>query len=80
MKWALVNPNGSIASQSGGITVTNHATGQTILDFGAASNAKLIEASAGFANDNAARGTVVAGHAAARPRASRAPPETTPAT
>ena len=61
MKWALVNPNGSIASQSGGITVTNHATGQTILHFGSASNAKLIEASAGFANDNAARGTVVAG-------------------
>ena len=61
VKWALVNPNGSIASQSGGITVTNHATGQTILDFGSASNAKLIEASAGFANDTAARGTVIAG-------------------
>ena len=61
MKWALINPNGSIAAQSGGITVTNHATGQTILDFGAASNTKLIEASAGFANDTAARGTVIAG-------------------
>jgi hypothetical protein len=61
VKWALVNPNGSIATQSGGITVTNHATGQTILDFGSASNAKLIEASAGFANDPAARGAVIAG-------------------
>src|SRR6266516_7443598 len=60
-KWVLVNPNGSIASQSGGITVTNHATGQTILDFGSASNTKLIQASAGFANDTGARGTVVAG-------------------
>ncbi|HSP72452.1 MAG TPA: hypothetical protein VLN26_08785 [Gaiellaceae bacterium] len=61
VKWALLNPNGSIAAQSGGITVTAHATGQTVLDFGAASQAKLIEASAGFANDGAARGTVVAG-------------------
>jgi hypothetical protein len=61
VKWALVNPNGSIAAQSGGISVTNHATGQTILDFGSASNAKLIEASAGFANDTAARGAVIAG-------------------
>ena len=61
IKWALVNPNGSIASQSGGITVTNHTTGQTILDFGSASNTKLIEASEGFANDSAARGTIIAG-------------------
>ena len=60
-KRVLVNPNGSIASQSGGITVTNHATGQTILDFGSASNTKLIQASAGFANDPAARGAVIAG-------------------
>jgi hypothetical protein len=61
VKWALVNPNGSIAAQSGGITVTNHATGQTILDFGSASNTKLIQATAGFANDTAARGAVIAG-------------------
>ena len=60
-KWVLLNPNGSISAQSGGITVTNHATGQTILDFGSAVNSKLIEASAGFANDSVARGTVVAG-------------------
>jgi len=61
IKWALVNPNGSIASQSGGITVTNHTTGQTILDFGSASNTKLIQASEGLANDSAVRGTVIAG-------------------
>jgi hypothetical protein len=61
VKWALVNPNGSIAAQSGGISVTNHATGQTILDFGSASNTKLIEASAAFANDTALRGAVIAG-------------------
>lgn len=61
VKWALLNPNGSIAAQSGGISVTAHATGQTVLDFGAASQAKLVEASAGLANDSAARGTVVAG-------------------
>jgi hypothetical protein len=56
-----VNPNGSIAGQSGGITVTTHATGQYILDFGSASNAKLILASAGFANDATVRGVAVAG-------------------
>jgi hypothetical protein len=60
-KWALVNPNGSIAAQSGGITLTQHTTGQYILDLGAALNQQLIEASAGFANDGSERGQVIAG-------------------
>jgi hypothetical protein len=56
-----VNPNGSIAAQSGGITVTTHSTGTYILDFGAAIDQKLILASSGVANDLSARGDVVAG-------------------
>ena len=60
-KWALLNPNGSIAAQSGGVTVTSHATGQTILDFGSAVDGKLIVSSSGLANDSVPRGDVVAG-------------------
>jgi hypothetical protein len=60
-KWVLVNPNGSIAAQSGGITVTQHTTGQYILDLGAALNQQLIQASAGFANDSSERGNIIAG-------------------
>jgi len=60
-KWALVNPNGSIAAQSGGIKVTSHTTGQYILDLGMALNQQLIVASGGFANDGSERGQVIAG-------------------
>jgi hypothetical protein len=60
-KWALVNPNGSIAAQSGGIAVSTHTTGQYILDFGAAVTGKLILANSGFANDVLVRGKLIAG-------------------
>src|SRR5581483_8839906 len=35
-KWVLVNPNGSIAAQSGGISITTHTTGDYIVNFGSA--------------------------------------------
>jgi hypothetical protein len=60
-KWVLVNPNGSIAAQSGGISITTHTTGDYIVNFGSAVDAKLILASPGLANDSGARGDVVAG-------------------
>jgi hypothetical protein len=61
VKWALVKPDGTIASQSGGLTVSSHSAGQYILDFGAAANAKLIIASNGFASDSTPRGSIIAG-------------------
>jgi len=61
VKWALVRPDGTIVQQSGGISVTNHSAGQFVLDFGAATNTKLILASPGLASDGATRGDVVAG-------------------
>jgi hypothetical protein len=61
VKWALVKPDGTIAAQSGGLTITSHATGQYIIDFGGAVNTKLIMASNGFSGDPANRGTVIAG-------------------
>jgi hypothetical protein len=60
VKWALVNPAGTILDQSGGLSVTSHATGSYILDFGSASNNKLIIASSSLAGDAGGRGTVVA--------------------
>jgi hypothetical protein len=60
-QWILVNPNGSIAAQSGGLSITTHTTGTYIVNFGAAVDSKLILASPGVANDNAARGEVIAG-------------------
>ena len=61
MKWALVKPDGTIAAQSGGVTLSSHSAGQYILDFGGAINTKLVVASPGFSNDSNQRGTVVAG-------------------
>ena len=61
VKWALVKPDGTIAAQSGGITLSSHSTGQYIFDFGGAVNTKLILASPGEANDNNTRGVVIAG-------------------
>ncbi|HEY2073409.1 MAG TPA: hypothetical protein VGG88_07535 [Gaiellaceae bacterium] len=60
-KWLLVNPNGSIAAQSGGISITTHSTGTYIINFGSAVDQKLILASPGVANDGGARGDVIAG-------------------
>ena len=61
-KWALVRPDGGIAAQSGGITLTAKPnSGQYILDFGSSVAGKLIVASSGHANDIAFRGVVSAG-------------------
>jgi hypothetical protein len=61
VKWALVKADGTIAQQSGGLTVTNHTAGQYVLDFGTATNTKVIQATAGLAGDATTRGAVVAG-------------------
>ena len=61
VKWALLKPDGTIAAQSGGLTVTSHSLGQYIVDFGGAVNTKLVVASNGFAGDPANRGSVIAG-------------------
>ena len=61
VKWALVKPDGTIAAQSGGVTLSSHSTGQYIFDFGGAINTKLVLASSGFSNDSSQRGAVVAG-------------------
>src|SRR6478672_8674845 len=34
VKWVLVRPDGGIAAQSGGITLSSHTTGQYVLNFG----------------------------------------------
>jgi hypothetical protein len=61
-KWALVRPDGGIAAQSGGVTLTAKPTaGQYILDFGSSVAGKLIVASSGQANDITFRGVVSAG-------------------
>jgi hypothetical protein len=59
-KWALVSPTGTVIASSGGITVTTHSTGETILDFGGAVTGKLILASGSLATDTGGRGSVVA--------------------
>jgi hypothetical protein len=61
VKWALIKADGTIAAQSGGLTVSSHSTGQYILDFGAASNTKLVVASNGLASDSTVRGAIIAG-------------------
>jgi hypothetical protein len=61
-KWALVRPDGGIAAQSGGITLTaKPGAGQYILNFGSAVTGKLIIASSAHANDLTFRGVVSAG-------------------
>jgi hypothetical protein len=67
-KWALVNADGAIVAQSGGISVTSHPSdGQYILDFGSAVTGKLILASAGVLGV-APRGTVMAGPCGGSPQ------------
>ena len=61
VRWALVKPDGTLVAQSGGLTMSSHATGQYIIDFGSATNTKQIVVSSGFAGDSATRGHVIAG-------------------
>lgn len=61
-KWALVRPDGTIVSQSGGITLTaKPQPGEYILDIGSVVTGKLIVASSALASDTAFRGVVSAG-------------------
>jgi len=62
-RWALVRPDGGIAAQSGGITLSAHpSSGTYILNFGSATAGHLILASGAYANDAAdQRGTATAG-------------------
>jgi hypothetical protein len=62
-KWALVRPDGGIVAQSGGITLSAHASsGNYILDFGSAASGKLILTSGGYAGDSSdQRGETTAG-------------------
>jgi hypothetical protein len=63
VKWVLVRPDGGIAAQSGGITLSSHTTGQYVLNFGSTVTGKPIMASGGFAGDGGStdRGETVAG-------------------
>jgi hypothetical protein len=69
-RWAAVNPNGTIALQSGGISVSHTTTGVYIVNFGENVSRRLIVAIPGTVNDSSFRGTVVT--------SSCAPPATTP--
>jgi hypothetical protein len=68
-RWAGVNPDGTIALQSGGITVNHFSTGIYIVDFGSDVSRQLITVTPGTINDASFRGTVVS--------SSCAPPATT---
>ena len=58
----LVRPDGGIAAQSGGITLTAHPfAGAYVLDFGTPTTSKLLLASNGWAADLTLRGAVIAG-------------------
>jgi hypothetical protein len=73
-RWAVVKADGTIAAQSGGITLTGKPTvGTYILDFGAAVTSKLIlvsSANAGYTGD---RGTVSGGPCGGTPDGSICP-------
>lgn len=73
-RWALVNADGTIIAQSGGITPTaKPTTGAYILDFGSAVNTKLIIVSSANAADVGDRGTVSAGPCGGPPAGSTCP-------
>jgi len=59
-RWAAVNPNGSIALQSGGITVSHTTTGVYIVNFGENVSRRMVVVTPGTVNDSSFRGTVVA--------------------
>jgi hypothetical protein len=63
MKWVLVRPNGSVAAQSGGISVGAHpSAGNYIVKFGSAVTGKAIIASGAYNSDASdQRGETTAG-------------------
>jgi hypothetical protein len=61
-RWALVNPNGSIIAQSGGISARHAGDGYYVLDFGGPVTGHLILASySRSSDDRAGRGSIWAG-------------------
>jgi hypothetical protein len=61
IKWVLVQPDGSVAAQSGGITVTTGAIpGQYMLDFGSPTAGHAIVVSSAASTDVSYRGVVLA--------------------
>jgi len=63
-RWAVVQPNGTIVLQSGGITSTHTGTGTYRLDFGSDVSRQLILVSLGPAADFAFRGIAISGSCA----------------
>jgi hypothetical protein len=73
-RWAIVRADGTIAAQSGGITLTGKpSAGAYILDFAAPITGKLILASSANAGDVGDRGTVSAGPCGGTPDGSICP-------
>jgi hypothetical protein len=60
-RWAAVAPDGTIARQSGGITVQNLSAGIYVVDFGVDVSHQLILTSGGFYGDGTFRGSIIAG-------------------
>jgi hypothetical protein len=66
VRWLLVNPGGTIVSQSGGFAITAHpSAGVYVVDAGSSVNGHMILTSDGLAGDSAFRGITVAGPCAA---------------
>ena len=63
-RWAVVQPNGTIVLQSGGITSTHTGTGTYRLDFGSDVSRQLILVSLGPAADFTFRGIAISGSCA----------------
>jgi hypothetical protein len=62
VRWLLVNPSGTIVSQSGGFTVSAHpAAGDYVIDAGSPVTGHALMVSNGLAGDSAFRGMPVAG-------------------
>jgi hypothetical protein len=62
VRWLLVNPSGTIVSQSGGFTVSAHpASGDYLIDAGSPVSGHAMLVSNGLAGDIAFRGMSVAG-------------------
>jgi hypothetical protein len=58
IKWVLVQPDGTIAAQSGGITVVKGGAGRYGIDFGSPTAGHAISVSSALANDINFRGVV----------------------
>ena len=59
-RWLVVAPAGTIAVQSGGLTVSHPATGVYIVDYGEDISRKFVSATPGTAGDASYRGAIIA--------------------